>query len=95
MSTTVVILFLLFAFSLSLVFAAIGRSRRRTFSRESGTGRFSPAKCANPTHGAMKSRTVIMPSCGRSDHLFSEQCEVTPQESRRSAWIVLELKRTF
>ena len=52
MSTTVVILFLLFAFSLS-VFLAVSRSRRRQLSRENG--QFSSAKCANPLHRTMKS----------------------------------------
>ena len=52
MSTTVVILFPLFAFSLS-VFLAVSRSRRRQLSRENG--QFSSAKCANPQHRTMKS----------------------------------------
>ena len=52
MSTTVVILFLLFAFSLSVFF---GRSRSRNRQLSCENGQFSSAKCANPLHRTTKS----------------------------------------
>ena len=46
--------FLLAFVVVAVVLLAIGRSRRRHTDR-SGTGQFCGAKCANPTHGILKS----------------------------------------